>query len=155
MALFESPLEHPPSKFRRYTIRIAAVIVTIAVFVAVFPAYLWYPFVYYSETKTVDHLMVAIATGNMQRAYEIWQPSPSYSFKDFLDDWGPDGYYGPVRSFRIGRPEHVKNGSATDIAVDVSPYQPYPDVDDVKSSKTKTVHLWVNFKDKSITFPPY
>jgi hypothetical protein len=155
VALFESPLEHPPSKLRRYTIRIVAVVVTIAVFVVVFPAYLWYPFVYYPETKTVGRLMNAIVSGNLQQAYQIWQPSPSYSFKDFLDDWGPGGYYGPVKSYRIGRPEHVKNSSATDIAIDVSPYPQYPDNGDVKSSQTKTVHVWVNFKDKSITFPPY
>ena len=155
MSLLEPAEEHHLSKLKRYLIRIAGVLVTIAVFVVVFPGYLWYPFVYYGETKAVGRLMDSIVAGNMQQAYQLWKPSPSYSFKDFMDDWGPDGYYGPIRSYHIGRPEHLKNSSATDIAVDVSPYQPYPDGDLVKMNRSKTVHLWVNFKDKSITFPPY
>ena len=38
----------------------------------------------------------------MQQAYEIWKPSASYSFDGFLkEDWGPDGYYGPVKSYHV------------------------------------------------------
>jgi hypothetical protein len=155
VTLFESPVDHPPSKLQRYLIRVTAVIVTIAVFVAVFPAYLWYPFVYHREVSTAHRFMDAVSKGNLQRAYQIWEPSASYSFKDFTDDWGPNGYYGPVRSYRLGRPEHIKNGSATDIEIEVSPYSTFPDNDEIKMNATKTVHLWVNFKDQAITFPPY
>jgi hypothetical protein len=155
VALFESPIDHPPSKLRRYLIRIAAVLVTIAVFVAVFPAYLWYPFVYHREVATAHRFMNAVSHGDLQKAYQIWQPSQSYSFKDFNEDWAAGGYYGPVKSYKIGRPEHVKAGSATDIEIEVSPYAPFPDGDDIKMNSTKTVHLWVNFKDQSISFPPY
>ena len=122
MTLFDSPELRPPSRLRRYTIRALGVVITIVLFVAFFPGYLWYPFVYYGETKTVNRFMSSVVSGDMQQAYQIWKPSPSYSFKDFMDDWGPDGYYGPVRSYKIGRPEHLKNSTATDIAVDVSPY---------------------------------
>jgi hypothetical protein len=155
VALFESPIDHPPSKLRRYVIRIVAVLVTIAVFVAVFPGYLWYPFIYHREVGTAHRFMNAVSQGNLQRGYQLWKPSETYSFKDFAEDWGPDGYYGPVKTYKIGRPEHVKNSSATDIEVEVSPYTPFPDSDDIKANSTKTVHLWVNFKDQSITFPPY
>ena len=156
MTLFDSTEERPPSKIRRYLLTAIGVIVTMAVFVAAFPGYLWYPFVYYAEKNTVRDFMNGVVAGNMQRSYEIWKPSASYSFKDFLDDWGPEGYYGPVRSYRIGRPEHIKNGSAADIAVAVSPYQSFPADDDaVRQSKTKTVDLWVDFKDQSISFPPF
>ena len=31
----------------------------------------------------------------------MWSPSESYSLKDFEGDWGPDGYYGPVKSFNV------------------------------------------------------
>ena len=54
--------------------------------------------------------MSTVSQGDLQKAYQIWQPSQSYSFKDFTEDWGPGGYYGPVKSYRIGRPEHVKDG---------------------------------------------
>ncbi len=154
MVLFDARDLRPPSKLRRYAIRVAAVIITIAVFVMVFPSYLWYPFVYYPEVKTASRFMDAVVAGDMQRAYQLWKPSPSYSFKDFMDDWGPDGYYGPVKSYRVGRPEHIKNGSGADIPVAVSPYQPFPaDGDAAKQTKTKEVELWVEFKDQSISFP--
>jgi hypothetical protein len=156
VTLFDVTEAHPPSRIRRYVIRAVAVVVTIAVFVAVLPGYLWYPFIYYAEKNTVRSFMDAVIAGNMQHAYEIWKPSASYSFKDFLDDWGPEGYYGPVQSYRMRRPEHIKNSSAADIVVDVSPYRPFPPDDDVvKQSKTKTVNLWVDFKDHSISFPPF
>jgi hypothetical protein len=155
VTLFNSPALRPPTRLRRYTIRALGVVITIVLFVAFFPGYLWYPFVYYEETKTVSRFMNSVVSGNLQQAYQIWKPSPSYSLKDFQDDWAPGGYYGPVRSYRIGRPEHLKNSTATDIAVDVSPYQPYPEADAIKLNSSKTVHLWVNFKDQSITFPPY
>jgi hypothetical protein len=154
--LFDSKPERPPSRFRRYAIRVVAVLVTIAVFVAAFPGYLWYPIVYYREVRTVQVFMNAVTAGNFQHAYEMWKPAASYSYNDFLGDWGPGGYYGPVGSYRLRRPEHVKHGSAADVPVDVSPYRPFPPDDDAfKQSKTKTVDLWVNFKDHSMSFPPF
>lgn len=154
MTIFDAADLRPPSKLRKYAIRVAAVIVTIAVFMAVFPGYLWYPFVYYREVNATRRLMDAVVAGNMQRAYQLWKPAPSYSFNDFLEDWGPNGYYGPVKSYRLGRPEHMKNSTATDIPVDVSPYDPFPGGDPIKMSKTKTVHLWVDFGNQSLSFAP-
>ena len=154
--LLDAQPERAPSRLRRYAIRVAGVVITIAVVVAVFPGYLWYPIIYYPEAKTVGVFLNTVAAGDMQRAYQIWKPSPSYSFKDFMDDWGPEGYYGPVKSFRIRRPEHIKHGSAADIPVDISPYRPFPPDDDpIKQSKTKTVELWVDKKDYSINIAPF
>ena len=92
----------------------------------------------------------------MQEALpECRKPSPSYSFNDFMEDWGPAGYYGPVRSYRLGRPAHIKNGSGAEILLDVSPYQPFPNINNpIQMNKTKEVRLWVEFKDQSISFPP-
>jgi hypothetical protein len=155
LTLFDAAEYRAPSKGRRYFFTALGVVVTIAVFVAVFPDYLWYPFVYYKEINTVRHFAIDLTQGNMQGAYDIWKPSASYSFKDFSDDWGAGGYYGPVKSYRLGRPEHIKNGSAAEIFLDVSPYQPFPARgNSVASNKTKTVRLWVEFRDQSISFPP-
>ena len=100
--------------------------------------------------------MNAVIAGNLEQAYQIWKPSQSYSFNDFVEDWGANGYYGPVKSFHIeNRPEHRPGGSGVAIKIELSPYQPFPaDDDQVKRSKTKEVTLWVEFKDQSITFPP-
>ena len=154
MTLFDAEYR-APSRGRRYFFTAVGVIVTIAVFMAVFPDYLWYPLVYYKEVSTIRHFAIDITRGELRPAYEIWKPSPSYSFKDFTDDWGPQGYYGPVRSYRLGRPQHIKNGSAAEILLDVSPDQPFPGRGDaLKLNKIKTVRLWVEFKDQSISFPP-
>ena len=99
--------------------------------------------------------MDAVATGNMQQAHQIWKPSESYTMKDFLEDWGDNGYYGPVKSYTVERPEKVPDAPAAAITIETSPYQPYPHGDPVKESKSKKVTVWVQFKDQSISFPPY
>ncbi len=149
MVLFDSTQEeHRRSKLRRY-------IISIVVFIALVVGTSWYLLRFYKEKDTIRYFLNTVAAGNMQQAYQIWKPSESYSFKDFMDDWGPDGYYGPVKSFRVERAAHRKNGSGVDIIVDVSPYQPFPSEDDAaKQSKTKEIDLWVQFKDHSISFPP-
>lgn len=150
MVLFDSiPEEHRHSKLRRY-------VITIVVFIALVVGASWYLLRFYTEKDTIRHFLNTVAAGNMQQAYQIWKPSESYSFKDFMDDWGPDGYYGPVKSYHVKfLATHRKNGSGVDIIVDVSPYRPFPSEDDAgKQSKTKEIDLWVEFKDHSISFPP-
>ncbi len=155
MTLFNPAEYHPPSKIRRYILTAIGVVVTIGVFMLVFPDYLWYPLVYYKEVNTIRHFAIDLTKGDLQGAYQIWKPSPSYSFQDFTEDWGPGGYYGPVKSYRLGRPAHLKDGSAAEILLDVNPYQPFPDRNDMlKLGKTKEVRLWVEFRDQSISFPP-
>ena len=162
MALFDTVEQKPPSKVRRYFYTAVGVIVTIAVFVAAFPAYLWYPFVYYKEERTVRQFLTQVIAGNTQQAYQIWKPSDSYTYARFNEDWGPYGYYGPVRSYRMERPEHIKAGAlgksdaVADVIVDVSPDSPFPADDDIaKQHKVKQVHLWVEFDNQAISFPPF
>jgi hypothetical protein len=148
VALFDGTEEHPPSKALRY-------LITTLVFIALIAGACWYLLRFHTEKHTVHHFMDAVVAGKMDEAYRIWRPSSSYSMKDFLDDFGPDGYYGPVKSYRIESAERLKDGSSGVIVVaEVSPYQPFPDDHDAKASKTKEVRLWVEFKDQSLSFPP-
>lgn len=149
MGLFDSTDEHPPSKIRRYIITIAAGVLIIA-------GGVWWVSRFHAEKHTVRIFMGAVAAGNLQEAYKIWKPEPSYSFKDFQDDWGESGYYGPIHSYEIKDADHLHGASAAAVIVDVSPYSPFPDEHDVaKQSKTKEIKLWVQFKDQSISFPPF
>jgi hypothetical protein len=149
VGLFDEVKENPHAKTRRRVILAIVVVVFVA-------AGLWWVLRYHKERVTILHFMNAIIAGDMQQAYQIWKPSQSYSFKDFQDDWGPTGYYGPIKSFRVVKTDHLRGGSGVEIKVRLSPYQPFPEDDDLaKQNKTKEVTLWVQFNDESISFPPF
>lgn len=151
MGLFDSTEEHPPAKLRRYVITVIAFVLAVALF-----SWYWLGLRFYKERGTVRHFMTEVVAGDMDEAYRIWKPSPTYSMKDFLDDWGPNGYYGPIKSYKLGSVQGVKNGPSVATVVEVSPYQPFPDDnDEAKQSKTQKVILWVDHADQSISFPPY
>ena len=146
MGLFDSTDEHPTSKIRRYVITGLAFVVAVVLFS-------WYMLRYHSQEKTVETFLNDVATGNLQQAYGMWTHSTDYSFKDFLDDWGDQGYYGPVKSYHI---EGIKDrGSGVVVVVELSPYSPFPaDNDAVKHSKTKEARLWVQFKGTNVSEAP-
>ncbi len=150
MSLFGTTLEPPRhSKKVRYTVTGIALAILVALAV-------WFFFLRFAaEKRTATRFLDAVVAGNYQQAYQLWHPGPSYAYNDFLQDWGPEGYYGPVRSFRITRVEQPKGGSGVTIEVEVSPFQPFPDESDVvKNRQTKEVRLSVERSDQSITFAP-
>lgn len=152
MGIFDSSEEHPASKVRRYIITGIAALVIAFLLAWYWPGDLRF----YKEKRTIRSFMNAVVGGNMEEADQIWKPVPTYSFKDFLEDWGPNGYYGTIKSYKIGSAQGVKNGPSAAIVVEVSPYQPFPsDDNDPKSNKTQKIVLWVDPKDESISFPPY
>jgi len=148
LGLLDSDSEEPKSKLRRYVISALALALLLS-----FGG--WYLFRFYSEKKTVERFLNAVVAGDMQRAYQIWKPQGSYSYKDFLEDWSPTGYYGPVKSYHIEAAQKPKDASGVIVVVELSPYQPFPtDNDPVKNRRTKEVRIWVERKDKSLSFPP-
>lgn len=148
MGLFDDTSEHPPSKVRRY-------IITSVVFIALVAFGIWHLLRYHSEKLLVKDFLNTVVAGQSEEAYRKWKPEPGYSYKDFLEDWGPDGYYGPVKSFKFEDVEHLRGGSGVVVVVLVSPYQPFPAPDDAaEQSKTKEVKIWVEFKDHSLAFAP-
>ena len=144
-------LDPPPvktEKSRAIAFTVAAV--TVAVIVV-----LWFTFRYYPEKRTAERFFAALAAGNTDLAYKLWKPAPSYSMKDFLADWGPEGYYGPVKSYEILKTCAPHSSNAVDVSVALSPFSPMPQPgDEEKSRKTKVVSVWVVTSDKSLSFPP-
>lgn len=144
-------LDPPPvkaEKSRAIAFTVAAV--TVAVMVV-----LWFTFRYYPEKRTAERFFAALAAGNTDLAYKLWKPAPSYSMKDFLADWGPEGYYGPVKSYEILKTCAPHSSNAVDVSVALSPFSPMPQPgDEEKSRKTKVVSVWVVTSDKSLSFPP-
>lgn len=124
--------------------------------VVVVGAMLWYGFRYYPEKRAVERFFDALTAGDADRAYQLWQPGPNYKKEDFLAEWGPNGFYGPVKSYEIVSAEAPKHGgSGVIITVGISPYSPMPATEDIeKSRRTREVRLWVEFSNKSIDFAP-
>jgi hypothetical protein len=127
---------------------------TVATLVVLAIVALWYAFRYYPEKKTAEHFFDALVAGDTARAYQLWKPSPSYAMKDFLADWGPEGYYGPVKSYKILHAQAPKGSNAVAVSVNISPFSPMPESSDIeKSRKTKVVEVWVLAADNSFSFP--
>jgi len=137
-----------PEKSRAMAFTVAAVSVALMVV-------LWFVFRYYPEKRAADRFFTALAAGNTDLAYQLWKPTPSYSMKDFLADWGPEGYYSPVKSYEILKTCAPHGSNTVDVSVAISPFTPMPQPGDAeKSRKTKVVSVWVVSSDKSLSFPP-
>ena len=118
-------------------------------------AVLWFTFRYYPEKKIAGEFFDALVAGDTNKAYALWKPTQSYRMSDFVADWGPSGYYGPVKSYKIMSAKVPTKSNAVEVNVAISPYTPLPaESDGEKSSKTRVVTLWISPEDKSFSFPP-
>ncbi|PYS38355.1 MAG: hypothetical protein DMG14_18000 [Acidobacteria bacterium] len=83
---------HPiPKKSRALKERLK-VPVAIAL-VLIFISGITYKFANYREERRVRQFMEAIESGQYDLAYQQWDADARYTMKDFLQDWGKDGYY--------------------------------------------------------------
>jgi hypothetical protein len=148
MALLEPSVE-ASNKKRHLMITIGALVLIAAVV-------LWYTFRFYPEQRAAQRFFDALVAGDMNGAYKLWKAGPSYRFQDFMADWGPYGYYGPVKSYRIKKVTSPPGPSnSVVVEAEVSPFSPMPGPNNVeKSRRTRDVTLWVNSNDKSLSFPP-
>jgi hypothetical protein len=147
MSLLEPEIEKP-RKSRVMVFTVAALALTLAVV-------LWFTFRYYPEKKAAAHFFDALVAGDTNKAYELWKPSETYRLSDFTADWGPGGYYGPVKSYKIMGAKAPRKSDSIEVDIAISPFSPMPEASDgEKSRKTKVVPLWILPSDKSISFPP-
>jgi len=148
VGLLDSTGEEPKSKLRRW-------VVTGAIFVLLMALGTWWVLRFHSEKKTVEQFLQAVMANEMERAYLIWTPTASYSYKYFVEDWSPSGYYGPIKSYRIETAQQESGASGVVVVVALSPFNSFPDKDDkVRNYRTKEVRLWVETRDMSIGFAP-
>jgi hypothetical protein len=148
MPLFESSVE--TSSRSRHLRFVAGALVVLAAVV------LYFAFRYYPEQRAAQRFFNALVAGDTNTAYQLWKAKPSYRLQDFLTDWGPYGYYGPVKSYKIMKISSP-NGSTSSVVVEVavSPFAPMPDATDAeKSRRTRVVTVWMNTEEKSFSFPP-
>ena len=149
VGILDTGAEEPKSKALRYVISGVALVLLIA-------AGLWYVLRYTPEKHTVERFMDAVVAGDSQQAYQIWHAHPGFSYQDFISFWGPDGYYSPIKSFRMESAEvPPKGGSGVVVTIEISAYSPFPKPEDtIKFAQNREVQLWVERSDQSLSFPP-
>jgi hypothetical protein len=93
----------------------------------------------YEEMRTSQFFELLIS-GDYPSAYKLWQPTPSYKYSDFLEDWGDKGFYagGKITSFRLESSHTRGNGVVVKIQL----------------NGTKEVALVINKEDKHFSFAP-
>ena len=115
--------------------------IALAVLVVGGSLYLW--FKNYNEEKRAEGFLTQLQGGNYPQAYSFWgctveNPCPTYSYEDFLEDWGPAGKIGKVNSYRLGRSR--AQGTGVTVAVQINNQEP--------------LGLWVEKKDGVVGFAP-
>ncbi len=93
MTLLDATPPKPPRKIGRYILlALAVIIIGGAAYIVLrnFP-----------EERAVSRFLTTLEKGNYREAYQLWQPSSTYKYADFLHDWGTQGDYGKIRSFKI------------------------------------------------------
>ncbi len=146
MTLFEAPPYDPRRDQRRKAIVVVA-IASVLVLAALAYAFRNLPY-----ERVVDHFFDALERNDFETAYGIWLNDPNwkqnqaqhanYTFHDFYVDWGPGGEWGVIRSHRIVGSAAPKGGSGVVVVVKVN-------------ERAEDARIWVERKDKTLTFSPY
>ena len=146
MTIFEAPV-YDPRRERRKKLIIAAVALLVIVVAALAYLYRNWP-----EERVVGRFFDALVARDFEKAYAIWladpawkqhpQKYPQYSFPDFYGDWGPGGEWGIIRSYRIDGSANPKHGSGVVVVVTIN-------------DRSQQARIWVEKKDKTLTFSPY
>jgi hypothetical protein len=148
VTLLDAKEEQPHSKRLRYAVSGVALVIFLS-----FAG--WYFFLrFLSEKRTIAHFMDAVVAEKYDAAFQIWQSHGSYTYQDFLADWSLKGYYGPIKSYHIAAVRTPSGASGTVVVVETSPEPTFPAENDAKSGRTRTVAIWVEGKDLSLSFPP-
>ena len=149
VGILDAGPEEPKSKALRYGISGVALVLLLS-------GAMWYFLRYTSEKHTVEHFMDAVIANDMDKACQIWHTHPGFSCQDFVSFWGPNGYYSPIKSFRMESAEvPPKGGSGVVITVEISAYAPFPKPEEtVKFAQNREVQIWVERSDQSLSFPP-
>jgi hypothetical protein len=148
-----SVLFQPPPPRNPWPLRIAAVLGV----VILVGAFLYWQFRFYPEQKQVERFLDALVAGDYPGAYQIWGPTPDYTFQDFLQDWGETTPRGRIRSYEIasvaeptrevtvsGGPTLRMGGNSSGVVATVR-----------LNGTTDEVKIWVERKDLTLSFAPF
>ena len=108
MTLFDAKPPKPRTGIRKY-VPLPIVILMVLLVGGLVTYRLWN----YPEERAVARFLNTLERGEYREAYRLWQPSPSYTYEDFLRSWGEQGDYGKIREFELLRAK--SKGSRTVI----------------------------------------
>lgn len=155
-----SLLEPEPPPVERPWLRRLLIGVAVAVVLGVT---LYFVFRHYPEKQQVAGFFDALVAADYRKAYELWKPKPGFTYEEFLSLWGSNGDYGVIRSYEIVGVESTRavqlqmpieaggrrrtvllEGNPTGIVVLIR-----------VNNLDPPIRLWVEKKDKSLSFPPF
>ena len=155
MTLFEAQPYDARRARKKRDIILAAVAAVIVIAVV-----LWM-FRFWPEEHVVDQFFTALQQQHFEQAYGIWMHDPdwkqhpdrytSYSYNDFIKDWGPSGEWGIIKSFRV-------EGAAVPHGYSGSPFATASGVVVVVTVNERIAdkaHVWVQKDDKTLGFSPF
>jgi hypothetical protein len=126
MTLLDAPPPKPPIRLWRY--------IVLGILILLLAEGLYFGFRNYPEERAVARFLTTLEQGKFQEAYRLWQPSPSYSYQDFLRGWGIQGDYGKIREFEI---VGTKSEGSSLVIVTVKVNNIEPPLDLVVDRRTK------------------
>jgi hypothetical protein len=156
MTLFETK-PYDPVAARKKRNRIIAIVVIVLVC-----AILAWNFRHYPEEHQVDKFFAALQKQDYEKAYGIWNNDPdwkqhpqkyaNYAFGGFMQDWGPGGEWGLIKSYYVDGSAVPKGGNGTNFDVSSSGIVVVVTVNERVAQKA---HIWVEKSDKTLGFSPY
>jgi hypothetical protein len=155
MTLFEAQ-PYDAVGARRKRLRIIAVIgVVIAIGILCWTLRFW------PEERLVNRFFDALQLQNYEAAYGIWMHDPEwkqhpdrysrYPYNDFINDWGPSGEWGLIKSHHIDGAKVPEGYSGTPFATASGVVV----VVTVNQRVSDKAHIWVQKDDKTLGFSPY
>lgn len=114
MTLLDAQSPKPPIKVWKYILLGVVLLLVGAIIYALFRNY--------PEERAVARFLTTLEQGKYKEAYQLWQPAASYSYQDFLHDWGEQGDYGKIRKYQILGSR--AKGSQVLVTVSINDVQP-------------------------------
>jgi hypothetical protein len=138
---------YDPEKSRRQRQRIVVILSILMVAGGVA-----YHYRYWTYEHRVDQFLTDLERHDYKQAYALWQNDPrweqhpgryqKYPFPDFYRDWGPSGDWGIIREHKIDGAAAPTGGSGVIVQVTIN-------------QRVEPLRLWVERRDKTITWSPY
>lgn len=124
--------------------RIIFFTITGLILILVFGSLSWYLLENHHQESIVKSFVAALKKGDYEGAYRAWgctpqTPCSGYSFKNFMDDWGPEKNPPDFAVMGLTDSLSCNDGVLMTLAV----------------SRTRTESLWMDTTKDAISFSPY